>query len=41
MTRATIIVGALLAALLAAPLSDGRAHSAAVGDAPLAHATLP
>lgn len=41
MTRATLIVGALLAALMAAPLSDGRAHSTIVGNAPLAHATLP
>jgi len=33
MTRATVIVGALLAALLAAPLSDGKALAAAAVDA--------
>ena len=33
MTRATVIVGALLAALLAAPLSDGKGLPAAAVDA--------
>jgi hypothetical protein len=33
MTRATVIVGALLAALLAAPLSDGKAIAAAATQA--------